>query len=154
MTPGSHSYELELGKSQGASMRRIFWAKMVIVGFLLLFVFLETVEARDYRVRKKAGGFTFDIALNRNPPVLGDNDIRIHIKDAQGNPVQDVRVLVTYYMPPMSGMPPMNYTIPTQLKNKAYCATMDLIMTGPWNIVIRLRNQGKWMKIIFPIDVR
>ena len=127
---------------------------MVIVGFLLLFVFLETVEARDYRVRKKAGGYTFDIALNRNPPVLGDNDIRIHIKDAQGNPVQDVRVLVTYYMPPMSGMPPMNYTIPTQLKNKAYCATMDLIMTGPWNIVIRLRNQGKWMKIIFPIDVR
>ena len=63
-------------------------------------------------------------------------------------------MLVTYYMPPMSGMPPMNYTIPTQLKNTAYCATMDLIMTGPWNIVIRLRNQGRWMKTIFPIDVR
>ena len=154
MNPGSHSHELESKRSQGTSMRRIFWAKMVIAGFLMLFVFLETAEARDYRVRKKAGGFTFDITLNRNPPVLGDNDIRIHIKDAQGHPVQEARVLVTYYMPPMPGMPPMNYTIPTQLKDTAYCATMDLIMTGPWNIVIRLRNQGRWMKTIFPIDVR
>jgi len=87
MSPGKHSHELNSGKSEGASMRRNFWAKMVIAGFLMLFIFLETAEARDYRVRKKAGGLTFDITLNRNPPVLGNNDIRIHIKDAQGNPV-------------------------------------------------------------------
>jgi hypothetical protein len=111
-------------------------------------------EAGDYRVRKNAEGFTFDIAINRNPPVLGDNEIRIEIKDPQGNPVLDAEVLVNYYMPPMPKMAPMNYTIPAALKGKEYRAVMDMIMTGPWNIISRARIQGKWIRVVFSIDVR
>ena len=111
-------------------------------------------EAADYRVRKNAEGLTFDIAINRNPPVLGDNEIRIEIKDPQGNPVLDAEVLVNYYMPPMPNMAPMNYTIPAPLKGKEYRAVMDLIMTGPWNIITRARIQGRWIRVVFPIDVR
>jgi hypothetical protein len=48
----------------------------------------------------------------------------------------------------------MNYTIPAALKGKEYRATMDLIMTGPWNIITRARVQGKWVRVVFPIDVR
>jgi len=129
-------------------------AKYLIVGFAIYFVLLEVSEARDFKVRKKAGGLTFDITLNRNPPVLGDNEIRIEIKDSQGNPFKEAKVFVNYYMPPMPGMPPMNYTIPTQLEDNEYRATMDLIMTGPWNIIIRLKDQGKFLKVVFPIDVR
>ena len=29
-----------------------------------------------------------------------------------------------------------------------------LIMTGPWNIITRARVQGKWVPVVFPIDVR
>jgi hypothetical protein len=111
-------------------------------------------DAGDYRVRKNVEGFTFDIAIGRNPPVLGDNDIRIEIKTLQGNPVPGAEVLVNYYMPPMPNMPPMNYTIPAPLKGNEYRATMDLIMTGPWNIAIRARLDGKWLRVAFPIDVR
>jgi len=113
-----------------------------------------TCAAGDYRVRKNADGMMFDIAINRNPPVLGDNEIRIEIRDPQGNPVLDAEVLVNYYMPPMPRMPPMNYTIPASLKGKEYRATMDLIMAGPWNIITRARVQGKWVRVTFPIDVR
>ena len=120
----------------------------------VLFTLDESCEAGDYRVRKNAEGLTFDIAINRNPPVLGDNEIRIEIRDAEGNAVIDAEVLVNYYMPPMPKMAPMNYTIPAQLKGKEYSATMNLIMTGPWNIVIRARVQGKWIRVVFPIDVR
>jgi len=125
-----------------------------VAGFLMLCICSDVHAARDYKVRKKAGGLTFDITLSRNPPVLGDNDIRIEIKDAQGNPVKAAVVFVTYYMPPMPGMPPMNYTIPTQPEDAEYRATMDLIMTGPWNIIIRLKHQGRMLKVVFPIDVR
>jgi len=111
-------------------------------------------EAGDYRVRKNAESLSFDIAINRNPPVLGDNEIRIEIRDPQGHPVLDAEVLVNYYMPPMPNMPPMNYTIPAPLQGKEYRATMDLIMTGPWNIITRARVQGKWVRVVFPIDVR
>ena len=124
------------------------------VGFFLLSVCSQPCEAGDYRVRKSADGIAFDIAINRNPPVLGDNEIRIEIKDPQGSPVLDAEVLVNYYMPPMPKMAPMNYTIPAPLKGKEYRAVMDLIMTGPWNIVTRARVQGKWVRVAFPIDVR
>jgi hypothetical protein len=120
----------------------------------LFFRLGEPCEAGDYRVRKNAESLSFDIAINRNPPVLGDNEIRIEIKDLQGNPVLDAEVLVNYSMPPMPRMPPMNYTIPAPLQGKEYRATMDLIMTGPWNIITRARVQGKWIRVVFPIDVR
>ena len=135
----------------------IFYPRIVTYLALTLALFFrlgEPCEAADYRVRKNAEGLAFDIAINRNPPVLGDNEIRIEIKDLQGNPVLDAEVLVNYYMPPMPRMPPMNYTIPAPLKGKEYRATMDLIMTGPWNIITRARVQGKWVRVTFPIDVR
>jgi hypothetical protein len=124
------------------------------VGFFLLSVCSELCEAGDYRVRKNAEGLAFDIAINRNPPVLGDNEIRIEIKDLHGNQVLDAEVLVNYYMPPMPKMAPMNYTIPAPLKGKEYRAVMDLIMAGPWNIVIRAKNEEKRVRVVFPIDVR
>lgn len=34
-------------------------------------------EAGDYRVRKSVEGLTLEIAINRNPPGLGKNEIRI-----------------------------------------------------------------------------
>jgi hypothetical protein len=135
----------------------IFCRRIATFLALMLAVFFATGEpckAGDYRVRKNAEGLTFDIAISRNPPVLGDNEVRIEIKDSQGNPVVDAEVLVNYYMPPMPRMPPMNYTIPASLKGKEYSATMDLIMTGPWNITTRARFQGKWVRVTFPIDVR
>jgi hypothetical protein len=111
-------------------------------------------EASDYRVRKSGQSLIFDIAINRNPPVLGENEIRIEIKDPQGNLVLGAEVLVNYYMPPMPRMPPMNYTVPAPLKDGAYRAVMNLVMVGPWNIVIRAKNEEKRTQLVFPIDVR
>jgi len=121
---------------------------------LMLPALQPSCKAGDYRVRKNAEGLMFDIAINRNPPVLGDNEIRIEIKDLQGRPVLGAEVLVNYYMPPMPRMAPMNYTVPALSKGDAYRAVMDLIMSGPWNIVIRARVEGKSTRVTFPIDVR
>jgi len=135
----------------------IFYRRIVTYLALTLAVFFrlgDPCEAADYRVRKNVEGLAFDIAINRNPPVLGDNEIRIEIRDAEGHAVLDAEVLVNYYMPPMPKMAPMNYTVPAPLKGKEYRAVMDLIMAGPWNIVIRAKTQGKLLRMTFPIDVR
>jgi hypothetical protein len=121
---------------------------------LVLAALAALCHAADYRVRKMAEGLTFEIGINRNPPVVGDNAIRIEIRDSQGNPVQNAEVLVNYYMPPMPRMAPMNYTVPAAFKDGAYRAGMDLIMAGPWNIVIKAKNSGRWTQVAFPIDVR
>jgi hypothetical protein len=70
----------------------------------LFFALGKPLEAGDYRVRKNAEGLAFEIAINRNPPVLGDNEIRIEIKDPQGNPVLDAEVLVTFRTSPSAGL--------------------------------------------------
>lgn len=124
------------------------------LAFLMMSAGQSPCEAGDYRVRKKADGLVFEITINRNPPVMGDNEIRIEIKNDQGNAVSGAEVLVNYYMPPMPRMVPMNYTIPARPRNGEYRAVMDLIMVGPWNIIIRSKIEGKSFRVMFPIDVR
>jgi hypothetical protein len=129
-------------------------AILFALAFLVVSAGQSPCEAGDYRVRKKADGLVFEVSINRNPPVQGDNEIRIEIKDPQGKPVLGVEVFVNYYMPPMPRMAPMNYTVPAVPKEGEYRAVMDLIMSGPWNIVVRTRVDGKSIRVTFPIDVR
>ncbi len=122
---------------------------------LLLFAGgIDVCDAADYRARKSADGFVFEIAINRNPPVLGKNEIRVEIRDPQGQPVSGAEVTVNYYMPPMPRMPPMNYTVTATPDGAGYRAVMELIMSGPWNIVLRANPGGKPLRATFPIDVR
>ena len=123
---------------------------------MLLAVLLSSymAEARDYVVRKKAENHTVDVAIDRNPPILGNNAIRVEIKDAQGKYVGDAKVAINYYMPPMPGMPPMNYTVAAEAKGNSYRAVMNFIMTGPWNIVVKVSSSGKRWSVTVPIDVR
>ena len=117
-------------------------------------VFVPFVDGRDYMVRRKVDTYTVDLAINRNPPVTGKNDILIEIRDSLGKHVTNAPVSVNYYMPPMPGMPPMNYTINALPSGNGYKATMELIMTGPWNIIIKTAVAGKQLKVSTPIDVR
>jgi hypothetical protein len=99
-------------------------------------------HARGYEAKKKVGDYEIEIRIDKNPIVLGDNQIEIAIKSG-GKNVKDAKVLVNYYMPPMPRMPPMNYKIDAKLKGDTYRATMDIIMTGPWVIVIKIYRGDK-----------
>jgi nitrogen fixation protein FixH len=126
------------------------------LAFLLLTIVVTASEslARDFTARKKIDGYTVEIAINRNPPIIAKNELRVEIKDPQGKPVNDLMVMVNYYMPPMPGMAPMNYTVKASPKSNGYMVIMDLIMTGPWNIVVKTNVAGKRLSAVFPIDVR
>ena len=114
----------------------------------------DASAARDYVIRKKVDQITVTATINRNPPILGHNLLTVAITDGSGKSVKDLVVMVNYYMPPMPGMAPMNYTIRANPKGDGYAMTMDLIMTGPWIIVIKFSFQGKRLQMSFPIDVR
>jgi nitrogen fixation protein FixH len=85
---------------------------------------------------------------------VAKNELRIDIKDPQGKPLKDLAVSVNYAIPPMPGMASMNYTVEASPKKDRYFVIMDLIMTGPWNIVIKTNVAGKRLNATFPIDVR
>jgi hypothetical protein len=126
----------------------------VLISSLFVLILASMAWGGDYKVRRTLEGHTLDITLNRNPPVMGKNIIRIEIKDARGQSVINNLVTVNYYMPPMPGMPPMNYTLKAMPSGSGYMATMDFVMTGPWNIVVKTTVEGKQLRLTVPIEVR
>jgi hypothetical protein len=128
--------------------------RKVLIFSLVLVTSAPLLYGRDYAVRRKVDSYTVDLSINRNPPVTGKNDISIEIKDSLGKHITNAPVSVNYYMPPMPGMPPMNYTVNASPSGNGYKATMDFIMTGPWNIVIKTAVAGKHLRVTTPIDVR
>lgn len=110
--------------------------------------------AKDYEVKRGVGEYEVKATIDKNPPVVGDNNIRIEIKDADGKHVTDATVLVEYSMPPMPGMPPMNYKADAELRGNEYRAKMHLSMAGPWNIDIKITRADRTSTMKFNVDAR
>lgn len=126
----------------------------VLVISLLILAFVPQAHPKDFVVKRNVQGYTLDVALNQNPPILGKNDIKVEITDTQGKHVVDAPVTINYFMPPMPGMPPMNYTVKAAPGGSGYAATMNLIMKGPWNIVVKANVAEKQIRMTVLIDVR
>ena len=127
--------------------------KIIVFAMVLLFI-AGIAYAKDYEVKKKAGQFDVEMKIDKNPPVVGDNNLSIEIKDSSGKTVTDATVKVDYGMSAMPGMPAMNYKADAVLKGSEYKATMNLSMSGPWNIVVKITSAGKTSSAKFSIDAR
>jgi hypothetical protein len=126
-----------------------------LVAFTLILVLVAgVVYAKDYEVRKKAGEYNVEVKIDKNPPVVGDNNIEIEIKDAAGKYVTDAKVKVEYSMPAMPGMPAMNYKTDAVLSGNEYKAKINLSMSGPWNIAVKIIHSGKTTTVKFNVDAR
>jgi hypothetical protein len=126
-----------------------------------IFAFIFTLSlisgiafARNYEVKKMAGEYETEVKIDRSPPVVGDNNIEIEIRDCGGKCIKDAKVLVNYYMPPMPRMVPMNYTTDAKLKGGRYRAKMNFIMSGPWIIAIKINHAGKTSTAKFNVDAQ
>jgi len=75
---------------------------------------------------------------------VGQNTVRLTIKDAQGNPITDAEVEVTLFMPQMGSMAPM--TAKTTLKSAGsgeYAGTIDIPMAWSWQTTVTVKKEGK-----------
>ena len=123
--------------------------------FLVLLVLTPSIaNPKGYEVKRNAGEYEAEVKIDKYPPVLGDNNMEIEIKDAEGKLVTDAKVLVNYYMPPMPRMAHMNCTTDAKLKGEKYKATMNFIMSGPWIIAIKISHAGKISTAKFNVDAQ
>jgi hypothetical protein len=126
-----------------------------IAVFAMVFLLTAGIAyAKDYEVKKKAGQFDVVVRIDKNPPVVGDNNISIEIKDESGKSVTDAKVKVDYSMPAMPGMPAMNYKEDASLSGNTYKAVMNLSMAGSWNVAVKITRAGKTSSAKFSIDAR
>jgi hypothetical protein len=128
--------------------------RKIVLVFLLILLTSGIAYAKDYEVKKKAGNYSVDVRIDRNPPVVGDNNIMIAVKDSEDKNVTDAKVKVEYSMPAMPGMPAMNYKADAELKGNEYKAKMNLSMSGPWDIAIKINRAGKTASMKFNVDAR
>ena len=127
--------------------------RLGLVVFVLLLV-AGIAYAKDYEVKKKAGEYDVEVKIDRNPPVVGDNHVKIEIKDSSGKYVSDAKVVIDYSMPAMPGMPAMNYKTDAELKGDEYKAKMNLSMSGSWNIAVKITRAGKTSTMKFTVDAK
>jgi hypothetical protein len=129
--------------------------KKLILFTLATFLFLGSapLHAKEYQAKKKLGEYEVEIRMDRDPPILGENNIKIGIRDHGGNYVKDVKVLVNYYMPPMPRMAPMNYRTDATLKGEQFQATMRFIMSGPWYIAVIIQRDKNNSGVKFNVQV-
>lgn len=128
--------------------------KRLTVFTLLLLLIAGIAYAKDYEVKKRAGDYAVEIKIDKNPPVVGDNNMEIEIKDAAGKYVTDAKVKVEYSMPAMPGMPAMNYKTDAELKGNEYKTRMNLSMSGAWNVAVKITRGGKTTTVKFNVDAR
>ena len=103
---------------------------------------------------KKAGDYTVGLTMEKNPPVMGKNNVDVSVKDAAGAAVIDAKVVVEYSMPAMSGMPAMNYKANADLKGGTYKAVIEPSMSGSWNLAVKISRGGKTETAKYTMDVK
>ncbi len=126
-----------------------------IVPVLLFFLFfIGSGFASEYEVRKKAGEYSVLMAINRNPPVAGDNELKVRVIDSFGKPIYDAVVGAEVSMPPMLGMPMMLLRFKTKLSGDLYTGRVTFCQSGAHNIELKITRNGKVQKVKYNVDVR
>ena len=127
--------------------------KRFATALIILLLAAGLVYAKDYVVMKKAGSYTVEVKLDKNPPVTGQNKMEISIKDDKGGNVTDATVVVEYVMAAMPGMPAMNYKAKAELNSSRYLANVNFSMSGAWAVNIKITRVGKTQVVKLNVDV-
>ena len=135
----------------------LHWLYIAFINFVLLAIFTSTTgtaEARILEASKKGGEYEVRILIDRNPPMIGANNIEVEIRDSGGRTVSDAAVLINYYMPPMPRMVPMFYRTDASGRGGKYRATMNFVMSGPWIIAVKVTHGGTTTTAKFNVDAQ
>lgn len=127
--------------------------KRILVAILIVLVTVGLAYAKAYEVNRKAGDFSVQIKMDKNPPSVGINNMEITVTDKAGKIVKDAKVLVDYGMPAMPGMPAMAYKADTMSHGNGYHTVLNISMKGPWYVNLKITSQGKTASTKFTFDV-
>lgn len=86
------------------------------------------------------------LKIDPSPPRVGDNEVEVVLSDADGTPIRDATVAITFYMPamPSMSMPEMRSSaVLTGAEAGQYRGKGKLVMAGTWNVTIDVSRGGE-----------
>jgi hypothetical protein len=128
--------------------------KRLVLAVMAVLLVAGTAVAKDYELTKKAGDYTVAVKIDKNPPITGDNNLSVTVKDATGAEVKDAKVAVEYSMAAMPGMPAIRVKTDTALKGSEYKAKLNFSMAGGWSVAVIINRGDKKAQAKFSVDVR
>ena len=128
--------------------------KKFVLAMMAVLLAVGVAWAKDFEVTKKAGDYSVVAKIDKNPPITGDNNLSLAVKDGMGMEIKDAKVSVEYSMAPMPGMPASRFKTDTELKGSEYKAKLNFSMAGGWSMVVKITRGGKTTQAKFNIDVR
>ncbi len=131
-------------------MKKVFVVLVIVISLAVV-----TGCSKGYESQKNAGGMNITLKANRYPLVKGDNTINVMIADQAGKALNDAKVDVRVYMPPMPGMAPMDSTTQAMVMGDKYMATVNVPMEGGWKTDVTVTQPGKQaVTTTFNVDAR
>jgi hypothetical protein len=99
----------------------------------------QTAQAKP--MEKKVGTLTITVSTTQESAKLGENTLRIQVKDGAGKPVTDAIVSLDYTMD-MPGMM-IDKSEAKHTGAGVYEAPVRFAMAGPWGVTISIRRPGQ-----------
>lgn len=128
--------------------------KLLFLTVAMLIIAAGAVYANGFEINQKTGDYNIEVRFDKNPPSTGNNGVEIAVRDAAGASVTDAKVMVIYSMPAMPGMPAMTYKTTALLSGAKYAATLNLSMSGSWNVAVKIAKAGKISTVKFNVDAQ
>jgi Cu(I)/Ag(I) efflux system membrane fusion protein len=101
----------------------------------------ETMQAETSLARFTSSSFNVGIAVEPTTPRVGDNQLILEVRDADGTPLSDVTIEAYAEMPAMGAMPAMR--APADFKEITpgrYEGEVDLQMRGEWPLTVKIND--------------
>lgn len=93
--------------------------------------------------RFAVGDLEVGVQVNPSTPQVGDNAIRIEVRNKQGEAVGSAEVIANADMPAMGAMPAMRAPAGLeQIEPGVYTGEMDLTMRGEWPLTILIEDEA------------
>lgn len=134
------------------SRRTLFRIGILVAIFAVASVTASAQPAtRTSYAQPKPAAPTITLSTKPTPPVSGDNDFAVTVKDAKGKPVTgaDVSVLLVMAAMPSMNMAEMKNTIALKAVSEKpadagkYSAKGQVPMAGKWNVTVSIKVAGK-----------
>lgn len=128
--------------------------KKILLGLMVMALMVGTAWGKNYEVTKTVDDYTVKVEIDKNPPIVGNNNLAVTIQDASGKNITDAKVKVGYSMPAMPGMPAANYKTDAALQGNEYKAKVNFSMAGSWNVEVQITQPQKVKKVKLNVDVK
>jgi hypothetical protein len=111
--------------------------------------------SKGYRSEKAVDDLKVTLSAGSYPLIKGDNTLTVSVVDATGAAVAGATVNVRYFMPPMPGMAPMDFSTRAMERGAGFAFTANIPMEGGWKVEVAVTRPGKPTSMAtFNLDAR